>query len=462
MALLGVVGAALLGYLLGSFPLFAVAGTVAVLVAGLFVFRPTWAYWAILLSVSGFVNVYAYPRVSSVFMSELLLAVAVAAAIPEFVNLVRTGTVRLDWIFWSVAGLFAVCVLGILVGIQGGAERNTALLEFRPMLYLLALVPALVAVSTPARERVTMVFAAVLAFAVSIAAIAQAYLGTRATLFDVAGFDALVRTDPATGFLRIRPPGLYLIYAAAAWAACRLIWGRPGRGRLASGVLLAAAASAIALSFNRNMLVGLVVGILAASLFTHKRLRVGAIALLVAFLLVVALMALGQSQLDQPLIARFASLFSPDARTAALADRAYESAAALGTVLAHPVLGVGWGQGYGATATRLSGGVVSTFDRPWIHNQVLSFWVRAGAIGALLLVGLFVGLIVSAARTARGCLDEDDEWVNLALIASLTAFAVSSQVDITIANPNNLVVFLGLAAIVSVRGWARRSRAAMR
>ena len=112
--------------------------------------------------------------------------------------------------------------------------------------------------------------------------------------------------------------------------------------------------------------------------------------------------------------------------------------------------GLGWGPGYGASATRLGGANVSTFERPWIHNQFLGMWVRAGLLGVVSLIAIFALGILTSIRNARAA-PLDGEWVDLALLGSLVAFGLSSVVDIVVLNPNNLTVLLGLIAIVSAR-----------
>ena len=421
---------------------------------------PTWAYAVILVSVSGFVTAYAYPKIAAgVFLSELLLLVAVAACTPKYVVLLRSGTLKGDWIVWSVALFLVASVLGVGVGVANGAAAKAAVLQFRPMIYLLALIPALVAASDDRGLRKLVAFSAGLAFLVSVVAIVQVVVGPNLILFNVDGFEALVRVDPATGFLRVRPPGLYLVYAAAAWSLCRLVWGAPGRGRVASAVLLIVSLAGIALSFNRNMLVGLVIGVSVAFLFARRKGRAVALVLVMGVLLIGGLLTISAGSLNQPVVARFASLLDSGERGSALSDRAMESAAAWQAVSRKPLTGVGWGPGYGALATRLSRGTVTTFERPWIHNQYLSFWVRAGILGAVALVLIYGIAIVTAGRNSRKAPAEED-WIDLALVASVTAFALSSLVDIVVANPNNLVVLMGLVAMVSARGQALKRRGA--
>ena len=419
---------------------------------------PAWAYAVVLVSVSGFVTVYAYPKVASaVFFSEVLLLVAVAACAAEYVALVRSGELKVDWIIGLVGLFFVTCIAGIPVGIGHGAAAKTAVAEFRPMVYVLAIVPALVAVSTRQRARRLVLFAAGLAFLVSVASVIQVLVGPRILLFNVDSFEALVRADPSTGFLRVRPPGLYLVYAAAAWALCRLIWGRGGRGAAVAGAVLVASVTGIALSFNRNMMVGLVLGVFVAFLAARRKGRAVALVLVAGILLLGGLVMLDHDYLNQPVVNRFASLLDSGERGSALSDRAMETAAALQSIVRQPLLGLGWGPGYGALATRLSRGTVTTFERPWIHNQFLGFWVRAGVLGALALVMIYGLAVVTAGRNSRAA-TSDEDWIDLALVASITAFALSSIVDIVVGNPNNLVVLMGLLALVSARSQLLRRR----
>ncbi len=421
---------------------------------------PHWGYPVILVSVSGFINVYSWPRIAAlpgeVYLSEALLLIAVAAALPELVGGFRSAQLKLDWIWLVLGGLFLANLTGVAVGIAGGAAPADALLGFRPLLYLLAFMPAVVAFSRPEGTARVLAVASILAVTVSVAAVVQIIVGDAHMLFVISGFDALVRSDPATGFLRVRPPGLYLVYAAASFAASCIIWAPRGKARSWALVVLPLTVVCMLLSFNRNMIVGLIGGMLVSGLVSTRRQRLILLALAAAVAMSVVLLAVDVGHLDQPLVQRFSSLFDPEARTAALDDRGYESAAALATVLRQPLLGIGWGRGYGALATRLGVGGVTTFERPWIHNQYLGMWVRAGLAGGALLVVLFVGSVVSSAKNARWA-DDDDRWVDLGLTTMLTAYALSSIVDIVVLNPNNCAVLVGALALVSVRS-RRRSR----
>ena len=415
---------------------------------------PRLLYLAVLFSVAGFVSVYAWPRFSflpgGLYVSELLLLAAVIASFPSLVAGVKNGAIRPDAIWVFVGLLSAACVGGVAVGVLNGAEADVAAGQLRPMIFLLGLIPAAVAVSSESARRVVILGGAWLAFAVSVAAFLQFLLGAEPLIFVIGSFEALIRSDPSTGILRVRPPGLYLVYASAVWASCYTLWGPAGRGRLVAAALLAANVGCVVLSFNRNMAVGLVAALAVAAVFSRQRARTGLLGLLAAVTLLGGVLVFDSMELQQPLVARFASLLDPEERGQALSDRAYETAAALSAVLREPVLGLGWGPGYGASATRLGGANVSTFERPWIHNQFLGMWVRAGLLGVVSLIAIFALGILTSIRNARAA-PLDGEWVDLALLGSLVAFGLSSVVDIVVLNPNNLTVLLGLIAIVSAR-----------
>lgn len=423
---------------------------------------PRLLYLLLLFAVAGFVSVYAWPRLAllpaGLYVSELLLFAAVAACLPALARGVKSGAIRLD-VAWLFIGLLMVtCLGGVIVGVLNGAETDMAAGQFRPMIFLASLVPAAVAVSSATARRTVILGGAGLALAVSVAAFLQFLIGAEPLIFVIGTFEALIRSDPTTGVLRVRPPGLYLVYASAVWSACYVLWGPAGRRRLAAGLLLAANVGCIILSFNRNMAVGLIAAVAVASLVSRQRGRTGMVGLLAGVMLFGGVLVFDSMQLQQPLVARFASVLDPDERGQALSDRAYETAAALSAVLREPVLGIGWGPGYGASATRLGGANVSTFERPWIHNQYLGMWVRAGLLGMVSLIAIFAFGIFASIRNARAA-PLDDEWVDLALLGSLVAFGLSSVVDIVVLNPNNLTVLIGLIAIVSARRVANGHQA---
>lgn len=419
--------------------------------------RP-WVAFVVLVSVSSFVAVYAWPRVpiagDGVYLSELILLVAVAATFPAYVDLVIKGRIRVDWIAMTIGALFVVSVVAIAVGVLRGAAIGLAFFGFRAMLYLLLYIPAMVALSHGSPMERAIAIMMIIGIAVSIAAVAQFIVGSDRLLFVIGSFDALVREDPSTGFLRIRPPGLYLIYSVVIWSAACILWGGSGLARRLAPLGLVLGAAAIALSFNRNMLVGVVIGLGVAFVGGRRRSRAVVAGVSIALIAVLFVTVSGSLQIDPRLVGRFTSLLNEQSRSSALSDRAYETGFAIRTISENPIFGIGWGTGYGALATRSTGGIISSFERPWLHNQYLNQWMRTGIVGGLLLLVLMIGLIVSEFRNMREA-EHGREWLHMGLLASLVAFALSALVDIVIANPNNLAVLILMAAMVSAGSLGR-------
>src|SRR6185312_13528576 len=107
----------------------------------------------------------------------------------------------------------------------------------------------------------------------------------------------------------------------------------------------------VTLSANRNMAVGLVIGLAAAALVTRQRHRVAVMATMVAAV-VAALVLLAQSSAtigSNPVVSRFASITNySQLQTQTLDDRYYENGIALRRIHAHSIGGFGWGPDYGA------------------------------------------------------------------------------------------------------------------
>lgn len=450
--------AGLLGYAVATGKLLPVAFVLGLIGVAAASRARSWVVFVVLVSVSSFIAVYAWPRVplagDGVYVSELILLVAVAATLPAYIDLVISGRIRVDWVTLIIGGLFVTSLVAVGVGVLRGAALGTAFAGFRAMLYLLMYIPAMVAVATESRMERAIAIAMMIGIAVSIAAVAQFFIGSDRLLFVIGTFEALVREDPATGFLRIRPPGLYLIYAIVIWSSACILWGGSGLARRLAPFGLVLGAAAIALSFNRNMLVGTVLGLGVAFIAGKRRSRAVVAGVSIALIVVLFVTVSGSLQIDPRLVGRFTSLLDEQARSSALSDRAYETGFAIKTIAENPIFGIGWGTGYGALATRSVGGVISSFERPWLHNQYLNQWMRTGIIGGLLLLGLMIGLIVSEFRNVRAS-SSGREWYHMGLLASLVAFALSALVDIVIANPDNLAVLMLMAAMVSVGSLTR-------
>jgi O-antigen ligase len=419
--------------------------------------RLPWAgYFAILVSVATAVDMLAPPEVGLSSLrfapAELLLWVSVACL------MLMTNPLRGIWAALaarreSVAlGAFLLAVLGgVVVGVAHGASVHGAEFDMRLMLFYAAFWPALAALALASSRSLVFRLVAVSAAAVVALQAAQVIIGPATSLFWIAPSDvSSALTSDTNGFLRVRPPGLTMVYVAAAFSLACLLWG-PRRHRLAAWVMSGVTLTGVTLSLNRNMLIGLALGLSVAALVALQRRR---FVVMVATLVLVftSLVTIGNSAVGSNAVgSRIESITNySELKTQTLDDRYYENRIATAKIHEHPILGLGWGPPYGAVITSSHDGFVVTQERSFMHEQYLWIWLRAGLVGLLALLtalafGLWNGLRWFRARWAA-----DDGWLGAGVVVALVALAASSNVAIYLTPPDSVVPLVGVLALAAV------------
>jgi O-antigen ligase len=217
-----------------------------------------------------------------------------------------------------------------------------------------------------------------------------------------------IRAEGGFGSIeRVRLPGLSAGYALF-WYVAVQVAARDGTKRLGWAVLLAGIALDVVISFNRNMWVGIVLGLALMSVLGGARIRnriAVAIAVLVAAvgLFVVFGSSASSDRVVSPIVKRGATLFSPDqtTREGSLQDRAKETERAWASFEEHPLLGVGAGASFGIiTRQPISSGSFTIGVKPepqlFLHNQYLYLLLIAGLPGLIAFL-LFLGNPVALA-----------------------------------------------------------------
>ena len=451
--------AAVVGAMLGKGEVKAGVVPVAALLVLLFAGVPVAGYVAILWSVGAVVDMLALPEVSVASLrfvpAEILLWIAVGSLMFLPRDL-RRGLKSLARRRESVVmGVFLATVVGgVAVGVGNGASVHAAVFDMRMMLFYAAFWPALAAL-TARRELVFKLVAAGVVVVVALQ-ILQVIVGPSKHLFVIAPSDlASSLTPDETGFLRVRPPGLTTVYIVAAFALARVLWG-PGRHGLLGWGMAAVALTGVILSLNRNMLLGLALGLCVAATVAPQRHRfVVLVASLGVALSGFGLLAQTPSVSSNPVVSRFAILGdSSRLKKQTLADRYYENRLALQRIREHPIGGLGWGPGYGAMLLSSDSGFFVTTPRSFMHEQYLWIWMRAGIIG---LISLIAALALGVWNGARWCrAGKNDAWLGAGIVASLVAVAASSNVAIYLTPPDSTVPLVGVLALAAV---ARRDLA---
>jgi O-antigen ligase len=244
-----------------------------------------------------------------------------------------------------------------------------------------------------------------------------------------------VNTDLGLGGIpRIRLPGIALAYPLFWYAALQIPRTR-GAARLGWTLAILGMTANLALSLNRNMWAGLLLGLAVLMFIGGVRVRrpvgIGVLALVGA----VALIAIAGIQVDRGPLSGFAergqTLFSPEKTTQenSLQDRGKETEQAWRTVKQHPVIGIGPGAEFGVYFDELQPGGM-TYKRThqlFLHNQYLYLLLICGIPGLL----AFLGFLTAAVGRARWHLSDTDisTWaVGVGMIA-LSAFVMISIAD---------------------------------
>lgn len=428
-----------------------VAGVIAVVFARV----PAAGYVAILWSVGTAVDMLALPQIGISSLrfepAEVLLWIALGCLLflpGDVRRAVASMLLRRESV---VTAVFLLAVVGgVAVGVENGSSVHTAALDMRLMLFYAAFWPALAALARGRRTVFRLVSAGVVV--VVLLQVAQVVVGPSTRFFLIASADVTSSlTSDGTGFLRVRPPGLTTVYVVAGFALARVIWG-PARGRMAGWAMVAVTLSGVILSLNRNMLLGLVLGLCAAALVAPQRHRFVVMAAGVTMVLAgFVLLAQGSAVESNAIVSRVASITNySQLQTQTLDDRYYENGIALQRIRAHPLGGLGWGPDYGAMLLSSDDGFLVSQPRPFMHEQYLWIWMRAGLIGLLALIAMLAIGIWNGARWCRQRHGEEDAWLGAGVVVALVAMAASSNVAIYLTPPDSTVPLVGVLALAAV------------
>jgi O-antigen ligase len=223
------------------------------------------------------------------------------------------------------------------------------------------------------------------------------------------GGQAILSQEGLGSLARVRLAGLSAAYALF-WFAVVQVAGRRGGSRLFWLLLLAGIGLSVAISFNRNMWLGLAIGGLLMAILGGSMVRNRmAVGLVVATGGLAFLMLFGSSETSntvvRPIIQRGATILNPTKteHESSLQDRERETSEAWATAQSHLLLGVGAGTPFGVflsePITRGSYTIgLTRAPQLFLHNQYLYLVLIAGIPGLIAFL-LFLGLpIVTALR----------------------------------------------------------------
>ena len=333
-----------------------------------------------------------------------------------------------------LAAFFAILGLATLLAVQAGNVTFADAVAWGRMFALLLVFYAVIRLF-PDRESLHRLMALAVAaaglsgfvaLAIALGIDLSSVLGRAATFY--------VNTDLGLGGIpRIRLPGIAIGYPLFWYAALQIPSSR-GFARLGWTLALLGITVNLAVSLNRNMWAGLLVGLVGLVILGGVRVRrplaVGTTALVGA----IAIIAIAGVQLDRGPLAGFAergeTLLSPEQTTQenSLQDRGKETEQAWRTVQEHPVVGVGPGTPFGVYFDELQpSGDYKRTRQLFLHNQYLYVLLICGIPGLLAFLGF---LTASVGSVRRRMWDADViAWaVGVGMIA-LSAFVMISFAD---------------------------------
>jgi O-antigen ligase len=333
----------------------------------------------------------------SVRPHELALACLVAVAILRPQRRTWGGTAGV-----ALAVFYAMVAISAIIAVSGGATSITEAFNWARPLSLLSLFYVVVRLfPEPEQRRFLLMGAAVIAAVTGILALMISLGAGFGQALQAAGSQTIKAENGLQSIDRVRLPGLSAGYALF-WYVAVQIAARPGARRLGWGLLLTGILIDIVVSFNRNMWLGIALGLALMVIVGGVRVRsrltiatavaMGAVALFVAFGA-----STSNSTVVEPIIKRGATIFNPGktSKENSLQARFHETSEAWKTAQHHLLVGVGAGAPFGVLDQQAvtSGETIVSVElvpQLFLHNQYLYLVLIAGVPG---LVAFLVFLI---------------------------------------------------------------------
>jgi O-antigen ligase len=221
------------------------------------------------------------------------------------------------------------------------------------------------------------------------------------------GGETIIKEEEgAAGLLRVRLAGLSLAYALFWYVVVRITTAKIGR-RAGWSLLLAGMALAVAISFNRNMWLGLIAGLalmmVVGGSFVRGRLLASVAVAVAGVLLLATFGSATESRVLEPVVQRGSTLFNPGRVEASrsLTDRERETHIAWPEAKRHPVLGIGPGVEFGVFNYEFAGPhSIKAEPQLFLHNQYLYLLLIVGLPGTIaFLLFLLIPMVRSFRRT---------------------------------------------------------------
>lgn len=303
----------------------------------------------------------------------------------------------------ALAAFLGVLVLtGLLAVSDGRAPFSDVLSLGRPFALLTLFYVVVRLFPEPEQRRQLLTGAAVLA---AIAGVVALFVALGSGLGDTlsGGSESILKEEEgAAGLLRVRLAGLSMAYALFWYVAVRIATAKGAR-LLGWSLTLAGMAVAIAISFNRNMWLGLIAGMALMMVIGGPLVRnrlLAALAVSVAAIVLIASVGTAtDSRVLEPVVQRGSTLFNPGRveASSSLSDRERENRVAWPVAQRHALLGIGPGTEFGVFNFDFVGPhSIKVEPQLFLHNQYLYLLLICGIPGLLAFL-VFLGTPVMRA-----------------------------------------------------------------
>lgn len=249
----------------------------------------------------------------------------------------------------------------------------------------------------PEQRRRLLSGAAVLAALTGVVAIYVALGAGIGETLSGGGETILKEEEGAGGLLRVRLAGLSMAYALFWYVAVRFAAARPS-SKLAWAAALGGMALAIAISFNRNMWLGLLAGVALMMVlggpFVRSRLTAALAVSVAAIVLLASFGSATDSRVLEPVVQRGSTLFNPRGveASSSLTDRERETDVAWPVAQRNLLLGIGPGVEFGVFNFEFVGPhSIKVEPQLFVHNQYLYLLLICGIPGLLAFL-FFLGI----------------------------------------------------------------------
>jgi O-antigen ligase len=314
----------------------------------------------------------------------------------------------------ALAIFLAMVVLSAALAVAGGRASLTDAFNWARPLALLTFFYVVVRLFPAVEQRrVLLTGAAVLAAVTGVIALMVALGAGFSHALQEAGGNTVTQEEGFGQVERVRLAGLSAGYALF-WFTVVQIVSKRGTPRTLWSFLLAGIALDIVVSFNRNMWLGIVIGLVLMAIVGGSMVRNRlAVAVAVAVASITLFVTFGTSSTNshvvEPILQRGETLFNPSktSQESSLQDRARETDKAWEAAQHHLLLGVGAGAGFGVLSNVpiSSGSFIIGFTQTpqlFLHNQYLYLLLISGIPGLIaFLVFLGVPLAHSVRRRPR-------------------------------------------------------------